>query len=57
MEYDELELDTLGDQKTALFVIPVSYTHLDVYKRQRKDRTKCFFVFCENLLPRFGKQI
>ena len=21
MEYDELELDTLGDQKTALFVI------------------------------------
>ena len=28
MEYDELELDTLGDQKTALFVIPVSYTHL-----------------------------
>ena len=37
MEYDELELDTLGDQKTALFVIlsdTVSYTHLDVYKRQ-----------------------
>ena len=27
MEYDELELDTLGDSKTALFVT-VSYTHL-----------------------------
>ena len=36
--YDELELDTLGDRKTALFLImsdtAVSYTHLDVYKRQ-----------------------
>ena len=52
METDEMELDTIGDRKTALFVIisdtddtfnfvvsilytqPVSYTHLDVYKRQ-----------------------
>ena len=40
--YDELELDTLGDRKTALFLImsdtAVSYTHLDVYKRQEEGR-------------------
>ena len=22
-------------------MVPVSYTHLDVYKRQRKEREKC----------------
>ena len=38
MSYDELELDTLGDRKTALFLITVSYTHLDVYKRQVTGR-------------------
>ena len=40
MEYDELELDTLGDQKTALFVI-LSDTDstLDVYKRQASLRS------------------
>ena len=34
MEYDELELDTLGDQKTALFVI-LSDTDLALWERRR----------------------
>ena len=52
METDEMELDTIGDRKTALFIIisdtddtfnfvvSVSYTHLDVYKRQRERRAE-----------------
>ena len=38
MSYDEMELDTIGDRKTALFVIisdtDDTFNFVDVYKRQ-----------------------
>ena len=51
--YDELALDTLGDRKTALFLImsdtdysfnfliSMCYTQLDVYKRQPQRKGLC----------------
>ena len=38
--------------KIALFVISVSYTHLDVYKRQRSDSSKEWTIEGHHLVER-----
>ena len=63
--YDELQLDTLGDKKTALFLImsdtdatfnfliSMIYTQLDVYKRQTES---CFSSsYDEKMFCCFGR--
>ena len=37
VDLDGTLVDTLGDFVAALNLMPVSYTHLDVYKRQSND--------------------
>ena len=61
MSYDELELDTLGDRKTALFVIisDTDDTFNDVYNGRLPVHVRCLLDEFANIgqIPKFDKLI
>ena len=55
MEYDELELDTLGDKKTALFVI-LSDTD-STFNRGRLMYSQLFNLLCDKADDFYGGRL